>query len=239
MNELRKSMKMQLKRQNLSILGFLERPALSWLAQRIPDALNPDRLTIIGFCGAVLAAAAYSQAGRDPAWLWLASGGLILNWLGDSLDGTVARFRKIERPRYGFFLDQNLDAAEQLVIGFGLAVSGLVRPDLVLVAVAMLLIVSIMALIKAIVFGVFAISHGGFGLTEIRVGMILLNTAMFFARPTAIEWLPFQLNYGDVVVLSAIAGMLLSFVSGMVSDLRILAAAEPPRSRSAKMRRKS
>ena len=96
-------------RLNNSILQRLEQPALAWMASRLPARVTPDLLTGIGLFGSLVAAGAYMAAASHPAYLWLASFGLAMNWFGDSLDGSIARMRKIERPRYGFFLDQNIE----------------------------------------------------------------------------------------------------------------------------------
>ena len=94
------------QRSNEGLLQPLERPALLWIVQRMPNWVTPNFLTGIGFLGACLAAGSYVLSRWQPAFLWISSFGLIVNWFGDSLDGSLARFRKIERPRYGFFLDQ-------------------------------------------------------------------------------------------------------------------------------------
>ena len=99
-----------LQRVNDSVLGALERPALAWMAVRLPAAVVPDHLTAFGAVGAVLTAAGYVLSRRSLSWLWLACAGLFINWLGDSLDGTLARLRHIERPRYGFFIDHTSDS---------------------------------------------------------------------------------------------------------------------------------
>lgn len=90
-------------RVNKILLGPIERPALSWLAQKMPAWVTPDKLTITGFLGTILVAVSYVLTNQNHAFLWLASLGLVINWFGDSLDGTLARYRKIERPQYGFF----------------------------------------------------------------------------------------------------------------------------------------
>ena len=96
-------------RTNSGWLSAAEGRALAWLTPRTPLWLSPDRLTALGLGGAVLALAGYLLAARYPVALWLVNVGLGVNWLGDSLDGHVARARRIERPVYGFFLDQSID----------------------------------------------------------------------------------------------------------------------------------
>jgi archaetidylinositol phosphate synthase len=114
-----------LRRINDSVLGTWERPLLAWLAARVPRAIVPDHLTAFGALGAVLTAAGYVLSRGSLAWLWLASVGLAINWLGDSLDGTLARLRRIERPRYGFFIDHTSDLFCQTITFVSLGVSPL------------------------------------------------------------------------------------------------------------------
>ena len=115
------------KRLNDSALGALERPTLAWAAERLPASVTPDQLTFLGFTGALAAAAGYVASLWSLQWLWLASAGLVLNWAGDSLDGTVARLRRIERPRYGFFVDHTSDLFAQSAVFLALGVSPCAR----------------------------------------------------------------------------------------------------------------
>jgi archaetidylinositol phosphate synthase len=167
-------------RVNRILLGPLERPALKWLAERMPGWMTPDILTGIGFFGAILIAVSYYLTNFNPAFLWLASFGFFINWFGDSLDGTLARFRKIERPRYGFFLDHTLDSASETVIFIGLGLSPYVNLNLAFLALIGYLLLSIFVFISTYVSGEFKISYGSFGPTEIRAVAILANTLIFF-----------------------------------------------------------
>ena len=167
-------------RVNRILLGPLERPALKWLAERMPGWMTPDILTAIGFFGAILIAVSYYLTNFNPAFLWLASFGFFINWFGDSLDGTLARFRKIERPRYGFFLDHTLDSASETIIFIGLGLSPYVNLNLAFLALIGYLLLSIFVFISTYVSGEFKISYGSFGPTEIRAVAILANTIIFF-----------------------------------------------------------
>jgi phosphatidylglycerophosphate synthase len=113
------------RRINDSVLGVWERPALAWMAARLPAAVVPDQLTALGVLGALLTAAGFVLSRWSLSWLWLACVGLVLNWLGDSLDGTLARLRRIERPRYGFFIDHTSDMFCQTITFVSLGVSPL------------------------------------------------------------------------------------------------------------------
>ena len=175
----------QHSRVNRILLGPLERPALKWLAEHMPRWMTPDILTGIGFLGAVIIAVSYYLTNYNPAYLWLASFGFVVNWFGDSLDGSLARFRHIERPRYGFFLDHTLDSASETVIFIGLGLSPYVNLDLAFLALVGYLLLSIFVFISTYVSGEFKISYGRFGPTEIRAVAILANTVIFFlGNPT-------------------------------------------------------
>ena len=110
-------------REKTFLLAPAEGRVLNWLAERMPARVMPDHMTILGVVAALGIGAAYWLSGRDPAWLWVASGLLVVHWLGDSLDGTLARVRRIERPKYGYYLDHLVDAGATIAIGAGLGLS--------------------------------------------------------------------------------------------------------------------
>ena len=106
-----------------SVLNGVEKKALLWLAERQPKWVNSDTLTLIGFIGSVIIAAGYILSNYNINFLWLASLGLVINWYGDSLDGTLARFRKQQRPVYGFYLDHTMDAINETFMFMGVGLS--------------------------------------------------------------------------------------------------------------------
>ena len=108
------------KRVNDILLGPLERPALQWLAAHLPAWASPDLMTVIGIIGALVITLGYGLSRYNPAFLWLATLGFIINWFGDSLDGSLARYRHIERPKYGFFIDHVTDCVTEIIIILGL-----------------------------------------------------------------------------------------------------------------------
>ena len=122
--------------------------------------------------------AAYWLTLRDPVWLWVASGLLVVHWLGDSLDGTLARVRRIERPKYGYYLDHLVDAGATIVIGAGLGLSPYMSLVTGLAIVIAYLALSINTYLETQVFGVFSLGYGRVGPTEARVGLIALNLAL-------------------------------------------------------------
>ncbi|HJQ14312.1 MAG TPA: CDP-alcohol phosphatidyltransferase family protein, partial [Anaerolineales bacterium] len=111
------------RRVNDILLGPLERPTLKWLAAHMPAWVTPDICTIVGVLGSLGVTASYILTTYDRNFLWLASLGFVVNWLGDSLDGTLARYRRIERPIYGFFVDHTIDACSVSVIMLGLGLT--------------------------------------------------------------------------------------------------------------------
>lgn len=214
------------RRSNRGILQPLERPALAWLVRQVPGWVTPDILTGLGFAGACIAAASYWLSSRHPGFLWVATVGLLINWYGDSLDGTLARFRRIERPRYGYFLDQNLDALAQLLLASGFGLSGCIRFEIAMFALATFFLLSISSLVQAIASNVFELTCYGVGLTEIRLGFSILNAVMFFNPPTPLQIAGLWLSYPEMLALFWAGSMLIIFVLGTKSGLKTIAAEE-------------
>ena len=151
------------ERINDILLGPLERPALKWLAAHAPAWMTPDVLTGIGILGALLIFVSYILTGTDKNFLWLVNLGFVINWFGDSLDGTVARYRKIERPKFGFFIDHTTDAFSQLFVVLGLGLSPFVRFEFAALALIGYLLMSVYVYVDTYVSGVFKISFGEYG----------------------------------------------------------------------------
>jgi archaetidylinositol phosphate synthase len=203
------------KRVNEILLGPLERPALQWLAAHMPKWVKPDTCTIFGAVGAVVIFASYAMSNYDRNFLWLASLGFVINWFGDSLDGTLARFRHIERPIYGFYIDHTTDAVNEMMIILGLGLTPFVSFHVASLTLIAYLLLSLLVFIRTCVTGEFKISYSRLGPTEIRVLAILLNTVMFFAgvQMLSIELGllgQFNLNPYDLVV-GAVALLLFTF----------------------------
>ncbi len=191
------------QRVNDILLGPLERPALQWLAERMPSWVTPDVLTAIGMFGSLMTFAGYWASASAAAFLWLASLGLVLNWFGDSLDGTLARYRKIERPKFGFFIDHTMDAISETLIVFGLGLSPYVTFEVAAVALIGYLLMSVLVYVRTYVTGEFRISYGRFGPTEVRLIIILFNAVLFFVGVRDVT-----LWFGDVSIYDfAIGGL--------------------------------
>lgn len=146
----------------------------------MPRWVTPDRLTTVGMIGAFAIFAGYAASGLNVDWLWLAIGGYVLQWFGDSMDGSLARFRRIERPSYGYFIDHSCDGLATLLILAGMGASPFIRMDVALAALAGYLLLSIHAYLAARVIGEFKLSYLAAGPTELRLMLIGLTLAMLF-----------------------------------------------------------
>jgi archaetidylinositol phosphate synthase len=193
------------RRTNTGLLSAAERRALEWIAPRVPRWLTPDRLTALGFAAAITSLAGYLLATYFPMALWLVNAALIVNWLGDSLDGEVARLRGLERPRYGFFLDQSIDVISQLLFAIGLAASGYMRAEIVMLGFATYLMMTVQSLLRAQVTGQFHLATGGMGLTEVRCLLLLANAAFYFVKPWPFQLAGLSVTYADLLGLMWIA----------------------------------
>ncbi|MBN9049953.1 MAG: CDP-alcohol phosphatidyltransferase family protein [Rhizobiales bacterium] len=216
-----------LERHNVGVFGPLEPAALAWLAPRIPLWMTPDMLTTIGVVGAVMVFFGYALSAYEPHFLWLASLGLAVNWFGDSLDGSLARHRRIERHRYGFYLDNAVDVAQQILTAVGFALSGWIRPDLCYLALASFFAMSILTLLRARAFSTYQVTYAGFGPTELRVAFIILNAVIIFFPPTPFALAGWIVTYADLLSLLWSISMLTTFTILMVRDIARLSAEDP------------
>jgi phosphatidylglycerophosphate synthase len=190
-------------RANDMLLGAWERPLLAWLVTRMPARVTPDGCTAVGVGGAVVTAAGYGLSNVSAWFLWLASFGLLLHWFGDSLDGTLARHRGIERPRYGFYVDHVSDAVCQILIFAGLGWTPYVSVEAACFALIGYQTLVILIHIRTCVVGEFRIAYAGLGPTEARLLAILLNTAMFLGGVRVWTVLGVRVSFYDVAVVGA------------------------------------
>ena len=204
-------------REKTFLLARHEARVLDAIARRLPARVMPDHMTVLGVLAALGIGAAYWLTLRDPAWLWVASGLLVVHWLGDSLDGTLARVRRIERPKYGYYLDHLVDAGATIAIGVGLGLSPYMTLVTGLAIVVAYLALSINTYLETQVFGVFSLGYGRFGPTEARVGLIVLNLVLLAGATSAL----------DIAGLAAAGLMLLALGVRAARNLRVLAAREP------------
>lgn len=131
--------------------------------------------------GALGAGVAYALSALSPAWLWVAGMLVLVNWFGDSLDGTLARLRRVERRRYGYYLDHVVDAFATVAIGAGIGLSPYVPLSVALAGVVAYLVLSINLYLESTVFGVFRLGYGRIGPTEARIALVLANGLLVVA----------------------------------------------------------
>jgi phosphatidylglycerophosphate synthase len=214
-------------RNKTFLLAAPEERVLNWLAARLPRRVLPDHLTALGVLAALGIAAAYLVANDHPAALWVASALLVVHWLGDSLDGTLARFRRIERPTYGYYLDHLVDAFATAVIcvGLGLSPHMLLATGLV-IALAYLLL-SINTYLETSAFGRFDLGYGRVGPTEIRVVLIALNTALALGAGLGTRVAGLEITLLDAIGLGVAAVMVSALVVRAGKNLKVLAEREP------------
>jgi phosphatidylglycerophosphate synthase len=214
-------------RQKTFLLARPEARLLEAIARRLPRGVLPDHLTVLGVVSALGIAVAYALSGGDRAWLWVASGLLIVHWLGDSLDGTLARVRHIERPRYGYYLDHLVDAVSTAAIGLGLGLSPYMLVVTGLAIVVAYLVLSINTYLETQALGVFSLGYGRLGPTEARLALIALNTALALGAGVGARVAGLDLSVLDLVGLGAAALMLAGLAARAARNLRELAAREP------------
>jgi archaetidylinositol phosphate synthase len=214
-------------REKTFLLARPEARVLQWIAERLPARVMPDHLTALGVAAAAAIAAAYALSNHGSAWLWVASGLLVVHWLGDSLDGTLARVRRTERPRYGYYLDHLVDAVATAMIGIGLGLSPHLLLATGLLVVIAYLVLSINTYLETQALGVFSLGYGRVGPTEARLGLIGLNTAMALGVPLHFTLLGVGVSALDVVALAVVALMLVALAVRAARNLRELAAREP------------
>ena len=201
------------------LLAVPEARVLDWIARRLPRAVKPDHLTALGVLASIGIAVAYVLSNGDELWLWAASGLLVVHWLGDSLDGTLARVRKAERPRYGYYLDHLVDAFATAAIGIGLGLSPHMLLAVGLAIVIVYLILSINTYLETQAFGTFTLGYGRLGPTEARLLLVGVNTllAVGLIGDGAL----------DVLGIALAAAMILALLGRAGRNLKRLAELEP------------
>jgi phosphatidylglycerophosphate synthase len=216
------------ERQATFILTRFERWALPRIAASLPRWIMPDHLTALGVFGATLIAFSYFATRWSPAWFWVANLGLVIHWLGDSLDGTLARVRKHERPRYGFYLDHLTDAYSTTAIGLGLGFSPYMLLSVSLAIVIAYLILSINVYLETHVFKVFRYGYGFVGPTEARLVLLGLNLVALLIGPLEFGIKGIGMTVFDVFGAAAAVGMMGLLVTRAWRNLRDLGRLEPP-----------
>ncbi|MBZ5648132.1 MAG: CDP-alcohol phosphatidyltransferase family protein [Acidobacteriia bacterium] len=193
-------------RMHEAITARVEKRALVWMAAHMPARINSDHLTALGFVAQFLAGATYALARFSPRWLIATNFFIALNWLGDSLDGTLARVRNQQRPRYGFYVDHVIDTFGAAFLMGGLALSGYLHWAVALAMLVAFLMLSVEVYLTTYTLGQFKLSYGKFGPTEIRIALCVGNIALMY-RPWA-HLFGFEVRLFDVGGAIATAAML-------------------------------
>jgi phosphatidylglycerophosphate synthase len=208
------------KRELNGLTAAGEKRVLLWLAARLPAWVQPDHLTVLGLLAMAGCGLAYALGAWSPGWLLVVDALLVVNWFGDSLDGTLARFRRRTRPRYGFYVDHVVDAVGAAFLLGGLGLSGLMSERVAWALLAAYYLMAINIYLATYTRGVFQMSAGPFGGTELRLLLVAANTVVM-ARPTVPllggEWLLFDLIGG-----AGIAGLIVALVRSVATNTRFL-----------------
>lgn len=218
-----------------SVLNALEKKVLVWLAGRQPKWMTSDILTLIGTFGAVVIAVGYILSARDINFLWLSSLGFVINWYGDSLDGTLARVRKHQRPVYGYYVDHTVDAINEVIMFVGVGLSGLVHLELALLILVVYLMMTINVSINAHLKKEFRLTYAKMGPTEFRIIMILINTLFATVRPLRdfshdVVLFGHEMTFGalDYIAMVILVALTVMHVVSVLQDARGYAKIDPP-----------
>ena len=211
-------------RAQVSLLAPLEKKALVWLARHTPAWIGPDHLTVLGLLGLLGAGLSYWYASRSRVGLLLAMACLAVNWLGDSLDGTLARYRNRQRPRYGFYVDHVVDALGTFFLLAGLGLSGYMSERVAVGLLIAYFLLTIEVYLATYTIGTFHLSMWKFSPTELRILLVIGNVALFFRPVVSILGRRYRLF--DVGGLAGIVGMSLMLVVAVVRHTVILYRAE-------------
>ena len=229
-------LKEQSKRIQTSVLNAAEKKVLVWLASRQPRWMTSDILTFIGVLGAVIVAVGYALSNYSIQWLWLASFGFFVNWYGDSLDGTLARVRSLQRPVYGFYLDHCIDGVTMAVMCIGAGLSQMLNLSIAMAVLTVYLLLSICVYINAHLKGEFKLTFAGMGPTEFRLIMILVNTLFIYIAPlrqfaTSFEIFGKTVSLGafDYVGIAILLILIVIYVQNFVVDAKGYAKVDPVR----------
>ena len=206
-------------RLNCGMLAGVERRSLIWLAARTPKTIQPDHLTMMGVAGALLTMVGFVAANLSPFCVVFVITGLFLNWLGDSLDGTLARYRRIERPQLGYFIDHSCDLISQTLIFVGLGLSPYFTLISGFMALSMYFMMSSYTYIKVLIARTHHLSYGGMGATELRVALVIWSLFAIFVGPILVDARLLQFRTLDVVIGGLWTMVFLGFVALFLKDL--------------------
>lgn len=222
------------KRIQTSFLNAAEKKALLWLADRLPKWVNSDMLTYVGHVGAIIIALGFFLANYSVHFLWLSIFGFVVNWYGDSLDGTLARVRKQQRPIYGFYLDHTVDAINEALMFMGAGLSPFMRFDLACVILVVYLMLTLNVSMNAHLKGEFRLTYAKLGPTEFRLICILACVLLICLKPLRtftleISWRMSVVSLGilDVIGIAILFVLLVIYFVTIVHDARYYSKIDP------------
>lgn len=228
--------KKQAERIQTSILNAAEKRVLVAMAKRMPAWVNSDMLTFVGFLGAIITATGYALSNLHLHWLWLSCFGLLVNWFGDSMDGSLARVRKTQRKTYGFFIDHNVDVINETIMFIGVGTSPLVNMSFAMLALVAYFMLSVYVYIDCHLKGEMRLTYGGLGPTEFRIGLIIVNICFMYI-PWLSEWKKdvvlfhnnFSVGLFDYIAVLAAVLIFVFYLTGFFRDAKYFAKIDPIR----------
>lgn len=226
--------KEQSVRIQTSFLNAAEKKVLIWLAERQPKWADSDMLTFVGHIGAVVIALGFILANFSVHFLWLSIVGFVINWYGDSLDGTLARVRKQQRPIYGFYIDHTMDAINEALMFMGAGLSPFMRFDLACILLVVYLMLTLNVAMNAHLKGEFRLTYAKLGPTELRLICIIacllligIKSLRDFAVDIPLTAGAFTLNILDVIGLVILLALIVIYFVTIVQDARYYAKIDP------------
>ena len=224
------------QRIQTSLLNPIEKRILVWLASRMPAWVTSDMLTFVGFLGACIVATGYALSNLNLNWLWLASFGFVVNWFGDSLDGSLARVRNTQRKTYGFFIDHNVDVINECIMFMGVGLSPLVNMTFMMGVLVGYLMLSVYVYIDCYLKGEHRLTYGGLGPTEFRILAILVNCLFLFIPAltrlkTHIVLFHNEFDFGilDGIAVVVAAILFVFYLVSFVKDISYFKRIDPPK----------
>ena len=224
----------QAHRIQTSVLNGIEKKVLVKMANHLPSWVTSDMLTLTGVFGALLTGTGFVLTYFSYQWLWLSSFGLIVNWFGDSLDGTLARVRNTQRPVYGYYLDHNTDLLCQLAIFGGIGLSPMMNMGVAMLVLVMYLMLEVYVSINAHLKSEFRLTYAKMGPTEFRLLVIILNTIIIcsphlqqFSRSHILLGVETTCRFMDYVGCIVAAIMFLMYLVYFIKDAHYFAKIDP------------
>ena len=228
--------KKQARRIQTSILSAGEKKVLTWLAHRMPAWVTSDMLTLLGFIGACIIATGYALSNLNLDWLWLATFGLLVNWFGDSLDGSLARVRNTQRKTYGFFIDHNVDVINETIKFIVVGTSPLVNMSFTMMALVAYFMLSVYVYIDCHLKGEMRLTYAGMGPTEFRLMLAIVNICFIYIpwlsewkRPMTLFHNDFMIGIFDYIAVAATLAIMASYLIHFFKDIKYFSTIDPPK----------